>query len=150
MALFHLNVSSIGKSSGSSACASAAYRSCSEITQVVTDAETGIQVSYTHDFSNKKGLAFSKVFAPEDVDSWCSNRAELWNKVEARETHIKGRYARDIKLALQKEFTLEQNIKILSEYVKETFVSDGIIADVNIHMDDLNNPHAHYANHKKA
>ena len=143
MALFHLNVSSIGKSSGSSACASAAYRSCSEITQTITDPQTGIEVSYTHDFSNKKGLAFSEVFAPEGLDSWCSNREQLWNKVEARETHVKGRYARDIKLALQTEFSLEQNIKILSEYVKETFVKDGIIADVNIHMDDLNNPHAH-------
>ena len=143
MALFHLNVSSIGKASGSSACASAAYRSCSEITQTVTDSQTGIEVSFAHDFSNKKGLAFSEVFAPDSVDSWCSNREELWNKVEAKETHIRGRYARDIKLALQKEFTLEQNIQIISEYAKDTFVKDGIIADVNIHMDDLNNPHAH-------
>ena len=143
MALFHLNVSSIGKSSGSSACASAAYRSCSQVTQTVMDSQTGIEVSYTHDFSNKKGLAFSEIFAPEDADSWCLDREQLWNKVEQRETHIKGRYARDIKLALQTEFTLDQNIQILSEYVKDTFVKDGIIADVNIHMDDLNNPHAH-------
>lgn len=143
MALFHLNVSSIGKSSGSSACASAAYRSCSAITQTIKDPQTGIEISYIHDFSNKKGLAFSKVFAPEGADGWCLNRQELWNKVEIREAHIRGRYARDIKLALQKEFTLEQNIQILSEYVKDTFVRDGIIADVNIHMDDTNNPHAH-------
>lgn len=143
MALFHLNVSSIGKASSSSACASAAYRSCSQITQTVMDSQTGIEVSYTHDFSNKKGLAFSEIFAPEGVDSWCLNREQLWNKVEQRETHIKGRYARDIKLALQTEFTLDQNIQILSEYVKDTFVKDGIIADVNIHMDDSNNPHAH-------
>jgi ATP-dependent exoDNAse (exonuclease V) alpha subunit len=143
MALFHLNVSSIGKSSGSSAVASAAYRSCSSLVQSVIDPQTGIQVAYLHDFANKHGLEFSEVFAPEGLDSWCSDREKLWNKVEQRETHIKGRYARDIKLALQSEFTLEQNIQILSEYVKDTFVKDGIIADVNVHMDDLNNPHAH-------
>lgn len=143
MALFHLNVSSIGKSGGSSAVASAAYRSCSSLVQSVFDAQTGLEVAFLHDFSNKNGLAFSCVFAPEEADGWCINREQLWNKVEQRETHVKGRYARDIKLALQKEFTLEQNIQILSEYVKETFVSEGIIADVNVHMDDINNPHAH-------
>ncbi|MCT4635322.1 MAG: MobA/MobL family protein [Rickettsiales bacterium] len=143
MALFHLNVSSIGKSSESSAVASAAYRSCSSLVQSVIDPQTGIEVRYLHDFSNKGGLAFSQVLAPEGLDSWCYNREQLWNKVERREAHIKGRYARDIKLALQKEFTLEQNIQILSEYVKGIFVKDGIIADVNIHMDDVNNPHAH-------
>jgi ATP-dependent exoDNAse (exonuclease V) alpha subunit len=143
MALFHLNVSSIGKSAGSSAVSSAAYRSCSSLVQSVVDPQTGIEIGYLHDFSNKGGLAFSHVFAPEGLDSWCSNREQLWNKVEQRETHIKGRYARDIKLALQSEFSLEQNIQILSEYVKDTFVNDGIIADVNIHMDDINNPHAH-------
>jgi ATP-dependent exoDNAse (exonuclease V) alpha subunit len=143
MALFHLNVSSIGKSSGSSAVASAAYRSCSQLIQTILDPNSGLEVSYLHDFSNKKGLVFSEIFAPEGVDSWVGNREELWNNVEKRETHVKARYARDIKLALQTEFSLEQNIQILSEYVKDVFVKDGIIADVNIHMDDPNNPHAH-------
>lgn len=143
MALFHLNVSSIGKSSGSSAVASAAYRSCSQLTQSVIDPKTGLKIEVVHNFSNKQGLAFSQIFAPEGVANWCTNREELWNKVEERETHTKGRFARDIKLALQKEFTLKQNIQLLSEYVKNTLVKDGIIADVNIHLDDPNNPHAH-------
>lgn len=143
MALFHLNVSSIGKGAGSSAVASAAYRSCSQLIQSVIDSQTGLKIVLVHNFSNKQGLAFSQIFAPAGVADWCNDREKLWNKVEERETHIKGRFARDIKLALQKEFTLEQNVQLLSEYVKSTFVKDGIIADVNIHMDDPNNPHAH-------
>ena len=143
MALFHLNVSSIGKAAGSSAIASAAYRSCSLLNQPITDSNTGLVTSIEHNFSNKKGLAFSQIFAPKNLDEWCYDREKLWNKVELTETHIKGRYARDLKLALQIEFSLEQNIQLLSEYVENVFVKDGIIADVNIHMDDLNNPHAH-------
>ncbi len=143
MALFHLNVSSIGKAAGSSAIASAAYRSCSLLNQSITDSNTGLVTSIEHNFSNKKGLAFSQIFAPKDLDEWCYDREKLWNKVELTETHIKGRYARDLKLALQIEFSLEQNIQVLSEYVENVFVKDGVIADVNIHMDDLNNPHAH-------
>jgi ATP-dependent exoDNAse (exonuclease V) alpha subunit len=143
MALFHLNVSSIGKAAGSSAIASAAYRSCSLLNQSITDSNTGLVTSIEHNFSNKKGLAFSQIFAPKNLDEWCYDREKLWNKVEATETHIKGRYARVLKLALQIEFSLEQNIQVLSEYIENVFVKDGIIADVNIHMDDLNNPHAH-------
>lgn len=143
MALFHLNVSSIGKANGSSAIASAAYRSCSLLNQSIIDSNTGLITSIEHNFSNKKGLAFSQIFAPKNLDEWCYDREKLWNKVEATETHIRGRYARDLKLALQIEFSLEQNIQLLSEYVENVFVKDGIIADVNIHMDDPNNPHAH-------
>lgn len=143
MVLFHLNVSSIGKANGSSVVASAAYRSCSLLNQSITDHNTGLVISIEHNFSNKKGLAFSQIFAPKGLDEWCYDREKLWNKVEATETHIRGRYARDLKLALQIEFSLEQNIQLLSEYVESIFVKDGIIADVNIHMDDPNNPHAH-------
>lgn len=143
MALFHLNVSNIGKSKGSSAVAAAAYRSCSQLIQYLNDSNYDLSSSIVHRFDNKKGLAFSYIFAPEGLDSWCYDRQSLWNKVEESETRKDARFARDIKLALQKEFTLEQNIQILSEYVTSVFVSQGIIADVNIHMDNKNNPHAH-------
>ncbi len=143
MALFHLNVSSIGKGKASSAVAAAAYRSCSLLNQFITDSKTGLSIALEHNYSNKKGLAFSQIFAPRDLDEWCYDREKLWNKVEETETHIKGRFARDLKLALQIEFSLEKNIQLLSEYVENVFVKDGIIADVNIHMDDPNNPHAH-------
>jgi Ti-type conjugative transfer relaxase TraA len=143
MSLYHLNVSSISKANGSSAVASAAYRSCSVMTQNHYDNETGIEVNITHDYSRKKGLEFSQIFAPSDLASWCYDREELWNNVEESETRTNARYARDIKLALQKEFTIEQNIELLSEFVNDSFVSEGIIADVNIHIDNEHNPHAH-------
>lgn len=143
MALFHLNVSSIGKSSGSSAVAAAAYRSCSQLNQYLYDEINGLSSSFIHNYAHKKGLAFSQIFAPDNSDSWVYNRQTLWNKIEEHETRKDARYARDIKIALQKEFTLEQNIQILSEYVSNVFVKEGIIADVNIHIDNENNPHAH-------
>ena len=143
MSLYHLNVSSIGKSGGSSAVASAAYRSCSNLAQVIIDKETGLEVELNHNYSNKNGLAYSNIFAPDFVDNWCVDRNKLWQNVEQRKTRINACYARDIKLALQIEFTLEENIQVLSEFVQEMFVSEGIIADTNIHIDNMNNPHAH-------
>ena len=143
MSLYHLNVSSIGKSGGSSAVASAAYRSCSNLAQVIIDKETGLEVELNHNYSNKGGLAYSNIFAPDFVDNWCIDRNKLWQNVEEREVRVNACYARDIKLALQIEFTLEENIQVLSEFVQEMFVSEGIIADTNIHIDNMNNPHAH-------
>jgi Ti-type conjugative transfer relaxase TraA len=143
MSLYHLNVSSIGKSGRSSAVASAAYRSCSNLIQVIIDKETGLEVELNHNYSNKMGLAYSNIFAPDGVDNWCIDRNKLWQNVEERETRVNATFARDIKLALQKEFTLEENIQVLSEFVQEMFVSEGIIADTNIHIDNMNNPHAH-------
>ena len=48
-----------------------------------------------------------------------------------------------MRLALPKEFTLEQNINLLKEYVHENFVSRGMVADFAIHDKKDDNPHAH-------
>jgi hypothetical protein len=50
--------------------------------------------------------------------------------------------AREIELALQTEFDLQENIELLREYIKENFVDKGMIADFALHNND-GNPHAH-------
>ncbi len=46
-------------------------------------------------------------------------------------------------MALPIELTLEQNIRLIEDYVQTQFVSDGMCADVCIHDTDGHNPHAH-------
>ena len=46
-------------------------------------------------------------------------------------------------MALPVELSLEQNIRLIENYVQTQFVSDGMCTDVCIHDTDGHNPHAH-------
>ena len=61
---------------------------------------------------------------------------------EAEKTKV-SRLAREIIVALPVELTLEQNVRLIEDYVQTQFVSDGMCADVCIHDTDGHNPHAH-------
>src|SRR5699024_8227469 len=74
---------------------------------------------------------------------WALDREKLWNEVEAYEDRGNARIARNVLIALPNNMTNEQQLELTKEYVQESFVDDGMVADVSIHRDDLNNPHAH-------
>ena len=57
MAIYHLHVKVIGRKSGSSAVASAAYRSASRLRDE--------RLERGHDFSGKRGVIHSEVMLPE-------------------------------------------------------------------------------------
>src|SRR6516225_4512420 len=59
MAIYHLHVKVIGRKAGSSAVASAAYRSGSRMRDERLDR--------THDFSGKRGVVHSEVLLPENA-----------------------------------------------------------------------------------
>ena len=59
MAIYHLHVKVIGRKSGSSAVASAAYRSGSRLRDERLDR--------SHDFSGKRGVVHSEVMLPENA-----------------------------------------------------------------------------------
>ena len=59
MAIYHLHVKVIGRKSGSSAVASAAYRSGSRLRDERLDRN--------HDFSGKRGVVHSEVVLPENA-----------------------------------------------------------------------------------
>lgn len=115
--------------------AAAAYTSCSKI---YNDYD-----GLTHDYSRKGGLKYSRVFLPTHAPPEWTDRAVLWNAVETAEKTKNSRLAREIIVALPVELTLEQNIRLIEEYVKTQFVDDGMCADVSIHDTDGHNPHAH-------
>ena len=135
MAIYHLEAKAVSRGSGRSAVAAAAYMSCSEI----HNEYDGV----THDFTRKRGLVWQQVFLPKNAPPEWKDRSVLWNAVEAAEKSKDSRLARELVVALPIELDKTRWIKLLTEYIQENFVADGMCADVAIHDTDGHNPHAH-------
>ena len=135
MAIYHLSAQIIGRSAGRSVTAAAAYRAHEKI----MDERTGI----THDYTRRRGDFESFIMAPDHAPDWVHDRAHLWNEVEKTEKRKDAQLARELNVALPIELTPEQQKTLLSEFVQNNMVSRGMIADVAIHRDHQENPHAH-------
>jgi ATP-dependent exoDNAse (exonuclease V) alpha subunit len=135
MAIYHLEAKVISRGTGRSAVAAAAYMSCSAM---LNDYD-GIQ----HDYTRKQGLVWEQVFLPEHAPAEWADRVVLWNAVEESEKTKDSRLAREFVVALPVELEQEEWKSLLTEFIQEQFVSDGMCADVAIHNTDGHNPHAH-------
>lgn len=139
MSLYHLHVSRISRSAGQSVVASASYRSGKKL-----------QDHYygeTHDYTHKGGIICSDIMAPEYVPQRLKNRETLWNEVEQIEKHPKAQLAYSFDIALQTEFSMEENIALARRFIKENFIAKGMIADMAVHAPEkdggIRNPHFH-------
>ena len=139
MAIYHLHVKVIGRKAGSSAVASAAYRSASRLRDERLDR--------SHDFSGKRGVVHSEVLLPENAPEAWSHRERLWNDVEAFEIRKDAQLAREVEFALPREMSEAQGIGLARDFVRGEFVDRGMIADLNVHWDmakdGMPKPHAH-------
>src|ERR1700761_4448467 len=139
MAIYHLHVKVIGRRSGSSAVASAAYRSGSRLLDE--------RLERSHDFSRKRGVVYSEVMLPENAPQGWSDRERLWNDVEACEVRKDAQLAREVEFAIPREMNETQGIELARDFVRGDFVDRGMIADLNVHWDiaedGMPKPHAH-------
>src|SRR6185437_7317145 len=137
--IYHLHVKVIGRKAGSSAVASAAYRSASRLREERLDR--------TQDFSAKRGVVHSEVMLPENAPEAWRDRERLWNDVEAFEIRKDSQLAREMEFALPREMTQAQGIELARDFVQAEFVDRGMIADLNVHWDmaedGMPKPHAH-------
>ncbi|WP_375326524.1 MobA/MobL family protein [Candidatus Tisiphia endosymbiont of Nemotelus uliginosus] len=143
MAIYHCSKSEVQRSKGQNAVAASSYISRSKLQLVTTDSSTGEQLTISYNLSSRKGLSHSIILAPDDAPAWVYNRQELWNKAESSETRKNAETARKLTIALPKELTLQQNIELIEDFAFECLVSHGMIADINIHYDNEDNPHVH-------
>src|SRR3954464_4929296 len=127
MAIYHLHVKVIGRKAGSSAVASAAYRSASRL----RDERRG----RSHDFFRKRGVIHSEVMLPENAPEAWGDRGRLWNDVEAFEVRKDAQLAREVEFALPRELTEAQGIELARDFVRSEFVGLGMVADLNLHWD---------------
>jgi Ti-type conjugative transfer relaxase TraA len=139
MAIYHLHVKVIGRKSGSSAVASAAYRSGLRLRDE--------RLNRAQDFSAKRGVVHSEVMLPENAPEAWRDRERLWNDVEAFEIRKDAQLAREVEFALPREMTQAQGIELARDFVQAEFVDRGMIADLNVHWDmaedGMPKPHAH-------
>jgi Ti-type conjugative transfer relaxase TraA len=139
MAIYHFSAKVISRSQGSSAVASAAYRSAERLHDQRLDRD--------HDFTNKSGVVHSEVMLPENAPEQLGDRSTLWNEVEATELRKDAQLSREVEFAIPRELNQQQGIDLARDFVREEFVDRGMIADLNVHWDmgadGLAKPHAH-------
>ncbi|MCL3857654.1 MobA/MobL family protein, partial [Lactiplantibacillus plantarum] len=134
MAIFHMSFSNISAGKGRSAIASAAYRSGEKL----FDDKEG-----RHYFYARSIMPESFILTPKNSPEWASDREQLWNEVEKKDRKSNSRYAKEFNVALPVELSESEQKELLTKYVQENFVDEGMVADVAIHRDHPDNPHAH-------
>ena len=139
MAIYHFSAKVIGRSSGSSAVASAAYRAAERLHDD--------RLGRDHDFSNKAGVVHSEIMLPEGAPERLNDRATLWNEVEAGEKRKDAQLAREVEFSIPRELNQQQGVQLAREFVEKQFVERGMVADLNVHWDmgkdGQPKPHAH-------
>ena len=138
MAIYHLSASIVKRSAGRSVTAAAAYRAATKIEDITT--------GLVHDYTRKKGVDHSEILSPISAslgNEWLIDRQQLWNKIEEVERRKDAQLAREITLAIPHELSRPEQIALVREYVQTNYVAAGMVADINLHHLDGENPHAH-------
>lgn len=125
MALFHFTVDQMKRSEGQSAIASAAYRSGERL-------YSEYYGEYS-DYTRKGGVICSDILLPSHAPPEFADRQTLWNAVELVERGKKAQLAYSFEIALQNEFTIEENIALARQFLLDNFVSRGMTVDVAFH-----------------
>lgn len=135
---FHFSVNIISRGKGKSAVASAAYISGEKI----KNEWDGV----THDYTKKQGVISKEIYLPDHAPEEYKDRKTLWNSVELFEKNSNAQLARNFIISLPKELSIEENKKMIEEYIQTNFVKEGMIVDLAIHDESREgnqNIHAH-------
>ncbi len=140
MAIYHLSVKPVSRSSGRSAVAAVAYR----VAERLENRRDGM----VHDFSRRTGVEHAEIVLPGGVDAaWAKDRGALWNAAEGAEKRRDARVAREIEVALPHELTAEQRLALVRGFAQGLAERYGVAVDFAIHSphapSDERNHHAH-------
>lgn len=139
MALYRLEMQNVSRSNGVSSVAKAAYRHRCEM----VDNRTG--EIHGKKSANRDDLVYAEILAPDNtLDFLKKSSNDLWCFVEQTEKRKDARTAKEFKITLPCDFSNEQNIELMKDFLLKSFVGKGIICDFVLHNDkDNKNPHAH-------
>jgi ATP-dependent exoDNAse (exonuclease V) alpha subunit len=143
MAIFHMEIRPIKRSSGQQATGAAAYRAGESI----RDERTG----NVHNHSRRKDVRHTEIILPSKLDAstaaWAQDRARLWNTAEAAEKRRNSRVAREYEVALPPELTPDQRLALARTFSRELADRYGVAVDLAIHDPkpgrESTNYHAH-------
>ncbi|WP_099349454.1 MobQ family relaxase [Acetobacter aceti] len=138
VAIFHLSVKTVSRSTGRSAVAAAAYRSG----DTLTNERDGRQ----HNYANRTGIDESFIIAPAGCE-WTHDRSILWNAAEQAEKRSNSVTAREYVLALPAELDAKERAGLARAFASAVVERYGVAADVALHAPsaggDDRNYHAH-------
>ena len=130
----------IKRSAGQSVVASAAYRSGEKLHSEYYGEDS--------DYTRKGGVVCSEILLPPHAPPEYADRETLWNAVEKAERGKKAQLAYSFDIALQNEFSMQENIALARQFLLEQFVNRGMVVDFAVHQPDredsgIQNPHFH-------
>lgn len=131
MAIYHCSVKVIGRNSGRSSVAAAAYRSGEKLLNEYDGVE--------HDFTRKNWVEYTNIILPDNAPKEYANRSTLWNAVEKIERAKDAQLCREFELALPIEMTKEQQIKIVEKFAEDKLIAQGMVVDIAIHNPPVTN-----------
>ena len=131
MALYHFHVGQIKRSAGRSAVECAAYRAGEKLYSEY--------YGLVSDYTRKGGVMYTEILLPPQAPCEYADRQTLWNAVEDAERNKNAQLAYSFDIALQNEFTMEENIELARKFLLDNFISRGMIADFAVHRPDKEN-----------
>src|SRR5665213_2932253 len=143
MAIYYLNIKTIGRGAGGKSTSAAAYRAGERI----RDERTGQVFNHARrtDVMHKEIVLPSKL-ANLDM-GWALDRSTLWNAAEGAERRGNSRVAREYLVALPHEISAEQRVGLVQRFSHELADQHGYAIDFAIHAprphNDPRSYHAH-------
>jgi hypothetical protein len=145
MAIYFLNLKTLGRTTGSGAVSAAAYRAGERI----KDERTG----RTYDHSGRQDVLHKEIMLPNQFAgekmSWAKDRGNLWNTAERAEVRSDARTAREYLVALPAELSPQARINLVMGFSREMVERYRFALDIAIHAprdypgSDPRNFHAH-------
>lgn len=135
MAIYHCSISNVSRAKGASSCATLAYISGEK----VRDERTGELYSY----SRQERVLDVGTILHTSAPSEYADAATLFNAIEAHETADNARTAKKIEVALPHELNLDEQKKIVENYIKDNLTKEGYCATYAIHEDEKKNGNIH-------
>jgi ATP-dependent exoDNAse (exonuclease V) alpha subunit len=150
MAMYHLSVGFVSRSTGRSSVQSAAYITGEQLHESRRD----LSVNYQNRHSD---IAFTTTLAPDHAPD-IFHEVRVWDHFEnfedeyaykryktdeTREKYLNSaQTAQTIVVALPRELSVDVCNELITQFAKDRFVSRGLVVTLAIH-DDEGNPHAH-------
>jgi ATP-dependent exoDNAse (exonuclease V) alpha subunit len=143
VAYFFMQISSVARSAGRRATASAAYRAGERL----RDERSG----RVHNFTHRRDVLHTELLLPgqyaESQPDWARERERLWNMAERAEKRYSARVAREYQVALPAELSAPQRIALARTFAREVSERYRVVVDLAVHAprpgSDPRHFHAH-------
>ena len=125
MAIYHLSAKIISRGQGRAVSAAAAYRAGERLRDW--------RLGAWHDYTKKQGVGHRAILLPDGAPEAWADRETLWNAVELTERRRNAQLARELEIALPRELSTAEAIRLAEDFVRTEFVRRGMVADIAIH-----------------